>query len=99
MIVWYSNGSGLPIERFGVQIPTRAEIWFDISAPPVPLAYSATMSTGTLTLHCQWEDEAVRERTGHPRWYVGAQKMKSLTLHTHGCLRVSLRDCSSSNNA
>src|SRR6218665_111276 len=24
-----------------------------------------------------------------------AKKMKSLTLHTHGCLRASLRDCSS----
>ena len=26
----------LPIKRFGVQIPGRAEIWFEISAPPAP---------------------------------------------------------------
>jgi len=36
VIVWYSNGSGLPIERFGVQIPAMAEIWFEISVPPAP---------------------------------------------------------------
>jgi len=45
----------------------------------------------TLTVHCQWEDE-----TDHPPSYAEAKKMKSLTLHTHGCLRVSLRDSSSS---
>ena len=28
------SGAGLPIERFGVQIPAKAEIWFQISAPP-----------------------------------------------------------------
>ena len=29
-----------------------------------PLANSAMMST--LTIHCQWEDDTARERTGHP---------------------------------
>jgi len=75
---------------FGVQIPARAEIWFEISAPRAPLANSAMMST--LTAHCQWEDETVRESTGHPPSYAEAKKMKSLTLHTHGCPRDSLRD-------
>src|SRR6218665_1056022 len=49
----------------------------------------------TLTIRCQWEDEMVRERTGHPPSYAEANKMKSQTLHTHGCLRSSLRGCSS----
>jgi len=50
----------------------------------------------TLTVLRQIEDEAVRERTGHPlathlsSLYAEAKKMKSLTLHTHGCLRASL---------
>jgi len=46
----------------------------------------------TLTALCQWEDEMVRERTGHLPSYAVAKKKKSLTLHTHGCLRASLRD-------
>src|SRR6218665_1633182 len=58
-----------------------------------PLANSAM--TSTLTVHCPWEDETVSERTGHPLSYAKAKKMKLLTLHTHGCLRASLRDCSS----
>ena len=58
-----------------------------------PLANSALMRT--LTIHCLWEDEMVRERTAHPPSYAEAKKMKSLTLHTHGCPRASLRDCSS----
>ena len=37
-----------------------------------------------------------KERTGHPPSYAVAKKMKSLTLHTHGCPRASLRDRSSS---
>ena len=35
--------------------------------------------------HCQWEDETVRERIGHPPSYAVTKKMKSMTLHTHGC--------------
>src|SRR6218665_2011048 len=34
----------------------------------------------------------LRERTVHPPSYAVAKKIKSLTLHTHGCLRASLRD-------
>src|SRR6218665_2277917 len=37
-----------------------------------------------------------RKRTGNSFSYAEAKKMKLLTLHTHGCPRVSLRDCSSS---
>jgi len=47
-----------------------------------PLANSAMMST--LTVHCQWEDETVRDRTGQLLSYAKAKKMKSLTLHTLG---------------
>ena len=46
-----------------------------------PIADSATMST--LTTHCKWEDETVRERTDHPPSYAEAKKIKSLTLHSH----------------
>src|SRR6218665_3245462 len=52
----------------------------------------------TLTVHCQWEDEMAKERTGHLPSYAEAKKMKSLTLHTHGCFRVRLMDCSSSSS-
>ena len=46
----------------------------------------------TLTVHCQWEDETKRLRTGHlPASYTEAKEMKLLTLHTHGCPRASLR--------
>jgi len=34
----------------------------------------------TLTVHCQWEDETVRERTGHLPSYAEAKKMKSSSL-------------------
>ena len=34
---WFSGWrAGLPIERFGIEIPARAKIWFEISAPPAP---------------------------------------------------------------
>src|SRR6218665_1662434 len=52
----------------------------------------------TLTVHCQWEDEMAKERTGHLPSYAEAKKMKSLTLHTHSCFRVRLMDCSSSSS-
>src|SRR6218665_117771 len=79
---------------FGIQIRARAEIWFEISAPlapPIQLSY-CMMSKPTPTAHCQREDDTVRERTGYPPSYAEAKKMKSLTLHNHGCLRASLRD-------
>src|SRR6218665_1671583 len=63
---------------------------FEISASSAPLANSAIMST--LTEHCQWEDETVKERTGHPPSYAEAKKMKPLTLQAQGCLRASSRD-------
>ena len=37
-----------------------------------------------------------RGQAGHPPSYAVVKKMKSLTLHTHGCLCASLRDWSSS---
>jgi len=50
----------------------------------------------TLIAHCQWKDETVKERTGHPPSYAVTKKMKSLTLHTHSFLIASLTDCCSS---
>src|SRR6218665_1116257 len=49
-----------------------------------PLVNFAMMSK--LIAHCQWEDETVRARTNHSPSYTEAKKMKSLTLHAHGCL-------------
>jgi len=72
-----------------ILIPEMAEIWFVISARPVPLATSAM--TSTLTVHCKWEDETAREQTAHSPLYAEAKKMKSLILHTRGCPR----NCSS----
>src|SRR6218665_489333 len=68
-----------------VQLLAKTEIWLEISAPSAPLPNSAMMST--LTVHCQCEDKAARERTLPS--YAVAEKMKSLTL-------ASLRGCSSS---
>jgi len=79
----WSNGwcAGLPVMRLEVQIPARAEIWIEISAPPAPPSQLSYI-LNTLTAHYQWEGETARERTGHPRSYAEAKKMKSLTLHT-----------------
>ena len=70
----------LPI---GVQIPARVEIWLEISAPPAPPNQFSYDEYADHTI--QWEDQTVRERTGHPPSYAEAKKMKSLTLHTHCC--------------
>jgi len=51
----------------------------------VLLANLTKMST--LIVHHQWEDEMVLERTGRHPTYAQAKKMKSLILHTLGCLR------------
>jgi len=37
-----------------------------------------------------------RERTGHLPSYAEAKKLKLLALHTHGCSRASVGNCSSS---
>jgi len=87
MLDCQSKGSGFksqPRQKFGSRFPLHLH----------PLANSAMMST--LIIHCQWEDEMMRERTGHPPSYAKANKMKSLALHAHDCLRAGLRDCSSS---
>src|SRR6218665_153303 len=74
--------------NFEVQILAKEEIFIEISAPSAPLSQ---LSYGEYTdAHCLWEDETVRERTGHPHSYTVAKKMKSLTLHTHGCLKELL---------
>src|SRR6218665_965609 len=58
------------------------------------LSNSPMMNTlNTSSQCCQLEDETVRERTGHPPSYSVAKKIKSLTLHAHGCPRASARDC------
>src|SRR6218665_715908 len=63
----------------------------DFCSTCAPKVNSAMMST--LTSPCQWEDKTVRERTGHPPSCTEAKKMKSLTLHTHGCPKASLCVC------
>src|SRR6218665_50003 len=84
MLVCLSCGSGFK---------TRAESWFlEISPPSAPLA-AIILLRG---VHCPWEDETVRERSGLPPSYTEVKRMKSLTLHTHCCPRASLRSCSSS---
>lgn len=52
------------IEKAGIQICTRAEIWVDISAPPAPASLEKSIMT-TLTIHCQWEDYTARKMAGH----------------------------------
>jgi len=47
---------------------------------------------GTLTTHCQREDETVRKMTDRPPSYAEAKKMKLLTLHTYCCPKASLKD-------
>ena len=60
-----------------VQIPAKMKFGF------ATLANSATMCTQTV--HCKWEDEMVRERTGKSPSYDVAKKVKLPTLQTHGC--------------
>ena len=40
-------------------------------------------------VHCMREDEMAREGTGCPPISAKARDMKSLTLHTHNCLKSS----------
>lgn len=40
----------------------------------------------TLTIHCQREDQEVRERAGHLPSDAKAKKIKSVALHMHSCL-------------
>jgi len=69
--------------RLGAQILIGTEIWLHISALLFP---EPTLSM--LTAHCQWEDETVRESTGHPPSGAKVKKRKLLALHTYGFLRV-----------
>ena len=50
------------IERFRVQIPVTANILYEMSAPPAPLASSAVFRK--LIALCQWEDETARDSGG-----------------------------------
>ena len=85
--------AGLPIERSGVKISSRAEMLFEIYDLLEPLANSSMMSTPSA--HYRWEDTE-KERTGRPTSYAQAKKIKSLTLQIHGCLKASLWEFSSS---
>jgi len=56
------------------------------------IAYFSNISASPTYCYCQTyfsiypvSDEMARERTGHLPLYAEAKKMKSLTLHTHGC--------------
>jgi len=42
----------------------------------------------TVTVHCQWEDETARDRTGKLPSYAEFKKMKLLKLHIHGHLKA-----------
>jgi|SRR6218665_2023380 len=57
-----------------------------------PNIFDKSTPVSTLTVQSQWYDEMVREKTGHPPSYKEAKKMKSPTLHTHGCLKANLMD-------
>src|SRR6218665_1517110 len=61
-----------------------------------PLANSAMMST--MTVHCQWEDETVRERTGHPPSYAKAKKMTLHSSYPWLPQGIPIRDSSSSSS-
>src|SRR6218665_3625676 len=50
----------------------------------------------TLTMHCRCKGETARKRTDHPNSYTEVKKTRSLTQHTHGCVKASLKDRSSS---
>src|SRR6218665_1750427 len=84
--------AGLPIfwigSRFKSRLGSKFRLRFLLYLCPV--ANSAMIST--LTAHCQWKEETVREGTDHPTSYALAKKMKSLTLYTHGCPWASLRN-------
>jgi len=44
---------------------------------------------GSLAVHCQWKEETVSQRNGHPLSYADAKKMKSLTLHAMAALGLA----------
>jgi len=46
------------------------------------IANLAIMST--LTVHCRWKEEKMKERTSHQPSYADAKKMKLLSLYTQG---------------
>jgi len=60
----------------GSNLEKWLKCWFKISASSAPPANLAK-----LTVHCWWEDEMARERTGHLPSYAEAKKMKLLNLH------------------
>src|SRR6218665_1060073 len=93
MLDCQSRGSGFksqPLQKFGLKF--LLHLCWAVRR----LVNSAIMST--LTIHRQWEDEMVRERTGHMPSYAKAKQMKSITLHSHGYSRANLRDCSFSSS-
>ena len=73
---------GCQASDLGFKSRPGKKIGFEISAPLRFLVNSTMMST--LIVHYQWEDEVVRERTGHPSLYAEVKKMKLLTLYAHG---------------
>src|SRR6218665_1784690 len=64
---------------FRVQIPARAEIRFEISAPPV---LPSQLNYRTLLVG-RCDDEG--KNWSAALSYAEAKKIKSLTLHTYGC--------------
>ena len=83
------------LQNSGLVGPTglaRAEIFAEISAPPTSLTNLTMTEYTDCTLSVErWDSERKNCRPSAP--YVPRLKnMKSLTLHTHGCLKASLRD-------
>src|SRR6218665_1512649 len=65
--------------------PGQGRMWIVISAPSA----SPSQLSFPLTLLCSYEIETARKRTGHLASYVDVKKIKSLTIHTHGCPRAT----------
>jgi hypothetical protein len=66
-----------------------AEIWFENCAQPGP-----SSELGYNDLYYGWEDDSVRERTGHPLTYAEPKKMKSHFMPMVA-IQASLKGCSS----
>src|SRR6218665_2247147 len=78
-------------QRF-LMLPCCGRIWFEISASPTSLNHFSCDACTDSTLSVGRQDSEGKDWPS----YAEAKKMKSLILHTHGCLRYSLKDCSSS---
>ena len=78
--------------RIWVQISAREQICFEISATPAPpIANLHVAMMSTLTEHCPWEDDTVRERTGPPAVIYKCPEGKKMKSLAHVIPMVALR--------